>query len=1440
MRSISQSYLDLLTNVRRIGARMTIRDERLVFEPFSSGETNRPTLYHESVIDSAVIPDNGLLRVARNSSGYLCYQHIPTPETTPWPVWVVTGYQLDDCRPGVLPVAGGAYIYVLQSFGGSDRFARYYYNASAQTLSVAQQLWDGPSSHQGVAIAPVALDEFFAQYFPYTGTRSTNYALINYYDSSGNTETFPGAVYGDLDDSYRFDAEILNGVYYIFTSDNEYGRPAVFKMLKNSVVGWSDAAYILPLDVLDDTSFLKLGSATVINDQIWVTGRLKRGSDIEMEMYMHGIGNFSIGRDMFVGNSDDFPDTQPGKLLLYGGYVYFLGWGKYAKAPATNLVGYDNKDLRLTTREFSQFTLRTRPSSSNSLTFYPKSDLQHAALKGNGQVTLDVGLEDSNGAWSWEQMGVFGIDGIASDYFDSGNEQQVLARGSAIKKLSQWTSDAFYDYWSQAKLAADPAALAEVVRISGLWSTDEDMSEAPIRLDRLNDLGILYTTAKASRNGQMSARFYNPQNALPPHRMTGKYGVGTNFYKESRGQAAERLGKESEDVTDSEFGNNGLFAMIGPEEHSGSDGIAIYMVKDSTWYKVSSVSYTAPKNSWTWVSLRFNEGRARVAVMEDSDWVIKIDERIDTEYDSGSYSEPWFREQRGRGAVAILNISTNAQTPGFTSTSNVIPVDGVSQFPTSETVIVDSEIIDYSGKVTAADQVILNAAEWEFGEGLTYSRSEHENDEWQDIKLFDIPYVSGNAGQITVGEDDGECILIIQAFHGPYGRQRIDKVKTWVKRVGNPTLPLYAFIVSDDFDNEGRTIAGPGRWNTPIVPMASAPVASQLISSQDFQAVEFNFDNMPEEYRWLNYNYERSFFVCITNLTPQWVSPEFGFDYARNFSQFDDASNYYILKLDNTVSASTGVLVIFNQDGWRKAESHFGGQDSMMPFEIYGIGNEGEGYEIYLDGVGDYPVGKDYFDGMALVATDGPGNGTVFEITDYDWQAPSQWVPTRTYLPPDNIEDHVGDPEHGYWSVDDLSRVFVDRNPYGAFSEGTTFKVYPALTVSQRGAQDTTATAHGPGTVSIYSDLSVSIDEVRFFSGEPDMRLEDMARELCAKAGVIDFGAAKDYDDTYAFSSSGDLDVMWISPERRNGIVQWTFTPITDQGSVGVVWRADEDDLSIADQYYRMEIHNDSGNYYARFGMKESDEDYVQMESYPIDDPVGTVTMSMQEKFGGIWVNDSHVFSFANDQLTTGENMGMYVQDDTLSIDIDWSKIDIRVDNFVLDLGYRGAQLLSSLIGPKKIIFVDTQSGGIYLDRTALTGSAAYSLNDLAVESARTVIDNQLINRARAEGAEIAEVVDWEGLREDGNLFLLVNATEANDEWETANESRYILNDSKSASEVYSVVGAADPRIEPNDIVRVRTAEGNRDLLVQRVAFRLGQNKDEALFDMSIEGRDAV
>ena len=119
--------------------------------------------------------------------------------------------------------------------------------------------------------------------------------------------------------------------------------------------------------------------------------------------------------------------------------------------------------------------------------------------------------------------------------------------------------------------------------------------------------------------------------------------------------------------------------------------------------------------------------------------------------------------------------------------------------------------------------------------------------------------------------------------------------------------------------------------------------------------------------------------------------------------------------------------------------------------------------------------------------------------------------------------------------------------------------------------------------------------------------------------------------------------------------------------------------------------------------------------------------------------------------------------------------------------------------------------------------------------------DADQLTRIRSEGAEIAELVDLTELQNEGSLFAVVNAQEANDLWQTEVEGPAVLEDARTTSTSREAQGAADPRVEPNDIVTIPLPSPTPDevIVVDSVQYSIRMSGTEVTMDMSVSGRDA-
>ena len=115
--------------------------------------------------------------------------------------------------------------------------------------------------------------------------------------------------------------------------------------------------------------------------------------------------------------------------------------------------------------------------------------------------------------------------------------------------------------------------------------------------------------------------------------------------------------------------------------------------------KFASGAQAIADDAWHWLQINFSDGlvTAYYRAAASTAWT----EVVSAVFDDDTYA-PWKRETFGRGALYIKNRTPYSVTPGFTSNSVIIPVASTTDFPASETVIVDQEQIEYDGKTTGA------------------------------------------------------------------------------------------------------------------------------------------------------------------------------------------------------------------------------------------------------------------------------------------------------------------------------------------------------------------------------------------------------------------------------------------------------------------------------------------------------------------------------------------------------------------------------------------------------------------------------------------------------------------------------------------------------------------------------------------------------------------
>lgn len=1363
MRTVDPDLISALTSSREIGARMTIRDNRLVFSSRTLAEEVETS--RSDMADSCLY-GTGFLRVAA-AGGELYHQYVPDPLELTYPGWVNTAIVVNPaCKPGVEDgrvffQAGSAFYYV--DFDGEEMGAPVEIAIPGVPASETNQY----------AFAPVGTSGCYVQWGPAADLERSRLA---YFTVSEDVEIYGGRVYCSRP-VYRLDAVVVDNVHYIYTIEGERGD-AIWLSRDGDV--WSDIRLVVPLDVVDDISHFAMGGVSVIDGRVFLAGRLER-EDYAMDVFTIGPEKHSLGRDMFV--TEFFGADLFCKLHKVDDYVFCVGMGGVSEAPATTLVGYDNPDLKLVTSDFSAIEMASRASQPSRLSAEVVSSVSHAALRAGAEITLEGGVADK-----YAQLGVFGLDVLTPAIEEDGRTLALGGRSAAIRQLDQWVADQNYDYWSQAKQSCNPSELAQVLRASGRWESVNDA----IELVNLNTDGFLYMTAKASRGGTMRSIFSKPAADL----YTPLYGVGVSFYRETRAEAASRLGIEAGEVSESQFGVNGIFALWGPTEHEDGEGVGLYFWRSGVSTKLASAGLSISDDTWHWLQISHQDGLVRVLYLEDgeTDWAEVLAHAFEVDGEL-----PWARERLGRGALFVRNRTPYAQGFGLQSRDMFIPVEDNSVFPMSEVVAIDDERIAYDGKSdNKAGPGPMTVASSETFPGATIT-----NALWVDSVLAQQGDLVGSS-ELTIGAVNTH--LMTGNAHRIRIPMRIDKVRVPLRKVGAPA-DAYGYIVTDNFDNYGNPASG--------AILASTSVSPAVVGST-MGWVEFDFGTGPS--LAISTNKVPWFFVSM--LTPAQLAAQ---------SYPVSGASHYVILVNEEVRDAMGIMRSWGSSGGWKARS----PDALVPLRLVGLGTAGSGYEIYLDGA-DVPTPRDEYNGMALVVISGPGKGAVFQISDYDHQAPDQWVPSKTYNGPDTWHDHVGEAGHGSWQTPDLRRIFVTRDPRGIIGEGSVVEIYPCLYVSERGVDGTTATSHGAGPVSIYRDASVSCQRAEFYSSEVDMRLEDMADELAAKAGVLRRSYARAMEGTKSFDGPGWGEPLWLD-DHRNFILRLK-APVLSTEMVSVLFRCDDDysDVDNIEEGYRIDLA-DGALHFSR-----CDGTWSELEVVPVSHGThGWVTVSVQKSTFSVWIGGRLVHSFEDTLHAAGAFAGVVGYGD-VDFDVEWSKLDHFIDNYILDMGARGAQLLNRLIGAKRVVYMDDQNGGLWMDLLATGGAAQYSCPPLGFSIMRSNLDIDRVSRVRAEGTDIAEIVDFERLREDGNLFALVNAREANDAWQVLKEAYAVMRDAVSSATTAAINTAADPRVEPNDVVEFPTPEGNETVVVDGVTYRLVQTENSAAFDMRLEVRRAL
>jgi len=1267
---------------RSVSGRVIFRDVRLRFSRSVVTENIVTPYSYDSDISDGVIH-----RVATvNNRVYYDGLLFSNPGNGVWTNTGIDVYPLS--RPGIF-----ANRMFYQDTDGSYKYRDYDNGFGAATQFNA-------GSANIAVFAPVSATSVYALTM---SMGDVNYIYLRQINiSTGNVRLWKGLIYETEDVVPIMDA--VAGDYIYFTTDN---NKRTLGMTRNGDL-WSDPFHVVPIDIIDDDSLFTLSGVGNINGYTMITGKMNRKSGLPFFAYTFGPDECMLGRDIFISGEDtSYPG---GKLFLDGDTLRFIGFKIRYEAPATYLIGVDNASMKHEVTELGQVSLQYTHGGASALTVGIPASADDSVIVSGAEMNFIATINETE-----YDFGKFVVDAISDNRDVGATDLQISGRANGTKRLSQWESDAAYDYWSQSKCWCDPSDLGDVARVDGTFDT----LSGDFYLKDYNKDGLCYVATNSSPGGLIYSRMKVNSG---DHDI--KFGVGLCYRLENKNEAADRLDIEVSEVTDEDFGSNGLYAIYGGTEHSGGAGISLNVMVANEFTKITSASVTFMADVWYWIMLKFSEGYANVYYRadEDEEWIEIISRTVS---DAENTITPYIGEKRGRGSLYIRNVTPNSECYSFNSDDDFIPLKSITGFPLSDTVIVNSEHIGYDLRG---------------GSGSA-------------VGPFSYSYGTPLAQNTTIGT--------VQNF--AYSRETNYVIQTLSFSGTKFATGVELYMGKVNYPEDGVEVS---LWHGPVT--VDNPLGTKLCSAV------VSSDRISEDGGWVYADFGEK--VEVTNA--DWLVIMRNSNHAH-----PSPESYYFVTEDISESG----LYIFRED-----TDEWINQNASMAFKLYGsVTDVGGQYAVHLEPDAALSSTENYYVNYALVATEGKGAGTSCFIVGY----------TTVTIP----------------------AVLLESNPgYTIFDKTTKFVIAPTLYQLDRGADSTTAAAHSADqVVSVYRDLPfVVTDKLAYYTSETDKSLYDITKSLVRKAGVFDLEGALSYPSSITPSTNT------TKIKKKNFIITMTVPSL---GSLcidicsrflttpanGTVLRIEENALSFL-----------TGD--------------VLREVVPFtDDITGPVTVSFYLRSVSIWSKNKllHTFSVPMEAELIGDD-GSYFQitgtyDQPVSVSM--QEACLRIDNYVFDNGRNGAQLLSELIGEKRYFFQDNAAGNIriYRTRTEVNPSAPYSL---AVASGTSEVD-AMVTRLKLEGAEVHERYDAEMITRYGNIFHQANMREINTLTDAENYTEILLEDYGSNTSTENFTGAADPRIEPNDILYLTLPSGEKQVIVETIAYKMIGSEKRISFDMMVSGR---
>jgi len=1222
-----------------------------------------------------------------------------------------------------------------------------------------------------------------------------------------------------------------DGTIHIYVDDWSGKKPVYLRRFDSKI--WSATTEILPMDALDEDSSFSVGYSSILsNGRVFLTGVVKRKYGTPYSIYMLGPDKFTYGRDLII--MSDY--GKPLMLAESEGHIWAVGQDDIFHSPLTPGIFSAASPTAQADVFRASIDLQTNAADRLSLEV-PVSELATNAdeLVPGAMLDLDVLANDQSFT-----IGRFGVDRFRLITGSEGQNFQVDCSSYALKKLMDWESDTYFDYMGQGESHGDPGDLTKLVRLSGgTYNTPEG---GGLELKSLNEDGMLYTTVPSSQGGFIRAKFTNVQAT------DAMLGVGLNYGEETMAEAAVRLNKKVEQVTAADRGRWVLLAMYVPDSLGAPAGQARVALYDYNTLRRGNMESPTAVNPWRFIgstfvtkapstvtlALQYQDGYARVYYTgtNTSDLSLAVSAETKLQWEV----HPTEHENYGRGMIYMRNNTGYHMSYPFMSDSDVIPLyDGVAKaekygyaledrtdkFPASNgSVLVDSERITYSG-IAGWDEHkrVITDLEWvpgrvlcKAGDGVSLPTG----------TPTDFARSRGTtSGSHVHGNNYFLQVIPASAYSGG---AYVTALRIWLKKVNYPedgvTLTINA-------GNVGSSNAAVALVNNVLAYGSIAP--GSKISAEG---------------GWVTYYFDTYY---LSHGTEYWIMIRRN----KNWNHPSSSAYFQFMKMHDNTLLNAGVYVFCEEDDAAVGQS--GDAAFVLYGRVEGINKEAlvtvkydansglsqAAASTYWSG-GTPTASQNWWNGCALVVTDGAGKNNCYRIV-------------RSYRYTD--------------SLNDLFVYALDRDPGRIFDLGTKMRSVPAMYGLKRGQngydnKPTAAAAHGDlSKVHFPKNTFAKSTYFEYYSAEEDLTLAEVAEAIARKAGVVETDLSNRHTGTVAgHIPTVPLTLENVPAQSKNSIVSLNLPYMGGDQDVAAVIYRDTDNIPV---YAVQFVIGMSG--VTRFGFVEFLAYQRIMENgQPAADAYSILKVPFDENVQGdfrVSLYDGHLSAWVGGRVLAGVNIdqGIAWLNSWIGFNItrrEWVNVAVdlqmdtpngavakvlipqagtRVDNFVMDMGKTGAQLLSGLVGEKRIFFRDDGTGKlkIYTDRETVPGSY-----NRAISVTKETTDIGLATRVLLEGGEVVEVSSTGNLQQYGNFFKTFNFNEINNLDDAAYFADLVLSDMSLNRERVEVEGAADPRIEPTDIITISFPEGGtRQAVVDGISHTLFVDESDAAYDMRLSGR---